>query len=134
MIYAVCFKDNHTAKQTHEKEAVSVSRFPVAAFCQPLRLEGYSVIVKPTVMGRRTFLLFFQCPVPNSQCLGWWDFSWFCSLPFLLLMLCTQASFLDCKIEAKTPACLHYLLIPDIKRMHCFTVILYSARALFRLI
>lgn len=32
MIKAVCFKDNHTGKQTHEKEATSVSHFPVKAF------------------------------------------------------------------------------------------------------
>lgn len=70
MIYAVHFKDNHARKQTQEKEAVSVSRFPVKKFSQSLGLEDYSAIRKPTVVGRRPFLLCFQCPVLNSQCLG----------------------------------------------------------------
>ena len=47
MIYAVCFKDNHTGKETHEKEAMSVSRFPVKAFFQSLGLEDYSAITNP---------------------------------------------------------------------------------------
>lgn len=31
MIKAICFRDNHTGKQTHEKEATSVSHFSVKA-------------------------------------------------------------------------------------------------------
>jgi len=63
MIYAVCFKDNHIGKQTHEKEAVSESCFPVKAFFQSLGLDDCSAVTKPTVVGRRPFFFAF-----SAQC------------------------------------------------------------------
>lgn len=84
--------------------------------------------------GQEAISACFQCPAVNNRCLGWWDFSWFCSSLFLLLMLHAQASSSDCKARAMPPVCFHCLLIPDTKRMHCFTAVLHSGRALFRLI
>lgn len=76
----------------------------------------------------------FLCPVVNNRCLGWRDFSWFCSSPFLLLTLHARASSSDCKARAMPPVCFHYLLIPDSKRVHCFTAILHSGLCLDSLI
>lgn len=45
-------------KQAHENEAMC-SRFPVKAVFQSLGLDEDSAITKPTVVGRRPFLLAF---------------------------------------------------------------------------
>lgn len=65
MIYAVCFKDSHPGKQTHEREAVSMPYFQVKAFSQFLDtmcLEDCSVIMQTPSSGQEAVFALLSMP------------------------------------------------------------------------
>lgn len=67
MIKSVCFKDNCTGRQTHEKEATSVFYFPVKAFVSVFGFGGLLCSHKTHRCGQEAISLCFQCPEINRQ-------------------------------------------------------------------
>lgn len=102
MIYAVCFKDNHPGKQTHEREAVSMSYFQVKAFFQCLDrvgLEDCSVIMQTSSDGQEAVFALLSMPSTEQPMPWWMSFLSALQLSLAASYIFVQASSSDCKIE-----------------------------------
>lgn len=70
MINAVCFKDNDTRKQTHEKEATSVSHFTIKAVVSGFGFGGLLCDHETHRCGQQAIFTLLSVP-SNKQPVPW---------------------------------------------------------------